>query len=112
VTGPPPPDVFESPDFIVVIPKSPETSATLATRYLGDVAKAWMIEEYTGSATFAPGQQAVIPRKPWNPAGVTASDPASIGESAEASAGATSGFRQTLAQERRAPYAYLGRTRV
>ena len=73
VTGPPPPDVFESPDFIVVIPKTPETSATLAARYLGDVAKAWMIEEYTGAATFAPGQQAVIPRKAWNPAGVTAS---------------------------------------
>ncbi|HUO64674.1 MAG TPA: polysaccharide deacetylase family protein, partial [Terriglobales bacterium] len=73
VTGPPPPDVFESPDFIVVIPKTPETSATLAARYLGDVAKAWMIEEYTGAATFAPGQPAVIPRKPWNPAGVTAS---------------------------------------
>ncbi len=73
VTGPPPPEVFESPDFIVVIPKTPETSATLATRYLGDVAKAWMIEEYTGSTTFAPGQPAVIPRKPWNPAGVTAS---------------------------------------
>jgi peptidoglycan/xylan/chitin deacetylase (PgdA/CDA1 family) len=73
VTGPPPPDVFESPDFIVVMPKTPETSATLAARYLGDVAKAWMIEEYTGAATFAPGQPAVIPRKPWNPAGVTAS---------------------------------------
>jgi len=73
VTGPPPPDVFESADFIVVIPKTPETSATLAARYLGDVAKAWMIEEYTGAATFAPGQQAVIPRKSWNPAGVTAS---------------------------------------
>ena len=72
-TGPPAPDVFESPDFIVVIPKTPETSATLAARYLGDAAKAWMIEEFTGAGTFAPGQQAVIPRKAWNPAGVTAS---------------------------------------
>ena len=39
VTGPPPPDVFESPDFIVVIPKTPETSASLAAKYLGDAAK-------------------------------------------------------------------------
>ena len=39
-TAPPTPDVFESPDFIVVIPKTPETSATLAARYLGDAAKA------------------------------------------------------------------------
>ncbi|HMB34416.1 MAG TPA: polysaccharide deacetylase family protein [Methylomirabilota bacterium] len=73
VTGPPPPEVFESPDFIVVIPKTPETSASLAAKYLGDAAKAWMIEEFTGAGTFAPGQQAVIPRKAWNPAGVTAS---------------------------------------
>ena len=73
VTGPPPPEVFESPDFIVVIPKTPETSATLAARYLGDAGKAWMIEEFTGAGAFAPGQQAVIPRKAWNPAGVTAS---------------------------------------
>src|SRR5215475_11588353 len=72
-TGPPPPEVFESPDFIVVIPKTPETSASLAAKYLGDAAKAWMIEEFTGAGTFAPGQQAVIPRKAWNPAGVTAS---------------------------------------
>jgi peptidoglycan/xylan/chitin deacetylase (PgdA/CDA1 family) len=69
--GPPSPEVFESPDFFVVIPKIPVTSATLAMRYLGDAGKAWMIEEYTGAAAFAPGQQAVIPRKPWNPAGVT-----------------------------------------
>ena len=70
-SGPPPPEVFESPDFFVAIPKAPETSATLAARYLGDAGKAWMIEDYSGAAAFGPGQQAVIPRKPWNPAGVT-----------------------------------------
>jgi len=73
VQAPPAPDVFESPDFIVVIPKTPETSASLATRYLNDVSKAWMIEEFTGASSFAPGQQVVIPRKAWNPAGVTPS---------------------------------------
>jgi len=71
-SGPPPPEVFESPDFFVAIPRAPETSATLAARYLGDAGKAWMIEDYSGAAAFGPGQQAVIPRKPWNPAGVTA----------------------------------------
>ncbi len=70
--GSPPPEVFESPDFFVAIPKGPETSATLAARLLGDAGKAWMIEDYSGAAAFGPGQQAVIPRKPWNPAGVTA----------------------------------------
>ena len=73
VAAPPTPDVFESPDFIVVIPKTPETSANLATRYLNDVGKAWMIEEFTGASSFQPGQQVVIPRKAWNPAGVTSS---------------------------------------
>jgi peptidoglycan/xylan/chitin deacetylase (PgdA/CDA1 family) len=70
--GPRPAEVFESQDFVVVIPKGPETSATLAARYLGDAGKAWMIEDYTGARNFAPGQQAVIPRKPWNASGVTA----------------------------------------
>ncbi len=30
-----------------------------------------MIEDYTGLRAFAPGQEVVIPRRPWNPAGVT-----------------------------------------
>jgi len=69
--GPPLPEVFESEDFFVVVPKLPETSASLAARYLGDAAKAWMIEDYVDANTFPPGQAVVIPRRPWNPAGVT-----------------------------------------
>jgi peptidoglycan/xylan/chitin deacetylase (PgdA/CDA1 family) len=30
-----------------------------------------MIEDYTGLRAFSPGQEVVIPRRPWNPAGVT-----------------------------------------
>lgn len=65
------PDAFESADFIVAFAKPGDTPAILAQRYLGDAAKAWMIEDYTGKTTFAPGQEVVIPRRPWNPSGVT-----------------------------------------
>lgn len=64
---------FESQDFLVVVPAAPETSETLAARYLGDGGRAWMVEDYTGQTAFPAGRPVVIPRRPWNPAGVTAS---------------------------------------
>jgi peptidoglycan/xylan/chitin deacetylase (PgdA/CDA1 family) len=80
-TSPPPPPLASAPerptarqsdDFVVVFPNAPETSASLAAQYLGDRSKAWMIEDYTGAATFPAGQAVVIPKRPWNPTGVTA----------------------------------------
>jgi len=71
--APPPaplPEVFESEDFVVVIAKEGDTPESLAQRYLGDVARAWMIEEYNQNAAVTPGQEVVIPRRPWNPSGV------------------------------------------
>ncbi|MGH7335057.1 MAG: polysaccharide deacetylase family protein [Candidatus Rokuibacteriota bacterium] len=65
------PELFESSDFVVTFAKPGDTPATLAKRYLGDASKAWMIEDYTGKQSFAPGEEVVIPREPWNPAGVT-----------------------------------------
>jgi peptidoglycan/xylan/chitin deacetylase (PgdA/CDA1 family) len=73
---PPPPRVeplperFESDDFVVVLAKPGDTPATLAARYLGDADRAWMVEEYNGAAAFQPGQQVVVPKKPWNLSGV------------------------------------------
>jgi len=64
------PAVFESEDFVVTFAKPGDTAQSLAARHLGDAGKAWMIEDYTGSATFEPGQEVVIPRRPWNPSGV------------------------------------------
>ena len=64
------PEAFESPDFIVTVAKPGDTSESLATRYLGSPAKAWMIEEYVGARSFAPGDEVVIPRLEWNPPGV------------------------------------------
>ncbi len=69
---PPLPDAFESDDFVVTFAKAGDTPETLAKKYLGDADKAWMIQDYTGLQTFEPGQEVVIPRRPWNPSGVEA----------------------------------------
>ena len=65
-------DIFESEDYIVVIAKSEDTAASLATRYLNDASKDWMIEDYNGVTTISPGQQVVIPKHYWNLSGVSA----------------------------------------
>jgi len=67
----PRPAAYQSEDFIVTFAQPGDTLETLAQRYLGGADKAWMIEDYTGLRAFAPGQEVVIPRRPWNPAGVT-----------------------------------------
>jgi peptidoglycan/xylan/chitin deacetylase (PgdA/CDA1 family) len=67
------PAVFESEDFIVTFAKPGDTAETLAARYLGDAGKAWMIGDYARGRAFAPGEEVVIPRRPWNPSGVEAS---------------------------------------
>ena len=64
------PDAFRSDEFIVTFARPGDTAATLAERYLGDASKSWMIVDYMGRDTFAPGDQVIIPARPWNPAGV------------------------------------------
>jgi peptidoglycan/xylan/chitin deacetylase (PgdA/CDA1 family) len=55
---------------VVVLAKDGDTAEGLAQRYLGDATKAWMIEDYNGTAIFTQGRQVVIPKRPWNPSGV------------------------------------------
>ena len=64
------PEAFESDDFVVVLAKAGDTTESLARRYLGDGAKAWLIEDYNGTAAFTQGREVVIPKRPWNPSGV------------------------------------------
>lgn len=66
-------EVFESQDYFVVIAKAGDTSESLAGRFLKDQQLSWMIEDYNGSASIAPGQQVVIPKHSWNLSGVTSS---------------------------------------
>ncbi len=65
------PEAFESDDFVLTFAKAGDTPERLAERFLGDPAKAWMIEDYNGTATWSPGQEVIIPKRPWNLAGVT-----------------------------------------
>jgi len=64
--------VGESEDFIVVVAAGNDESAeALARAHLGDASKAWMIEDFNGGKrAFKAGQRVVVPRRPWNPAGV------------------------------------------
>jgi peptidoglycan/xylan/chitin deacetylase (PgdA/CDA1 family) len=64
------PEAFESEDFVVTFAKPDDTPETLAARYLGDAARAWMIEEYMGTRTFSAGQEVIVPKRFWNPVGV------------------------------------------
>jgi peptidoglycan/xylan/chitin deacetylase (PgdA/CDA1 family) len=69
----PPGAAFESEDFIVTLAQTGDTAEKLAARYLRDPGRAWLIETYMGARTFAAGQEVVIPKREWNPAGVTPS---------------------------------------
>lgn len=66
----PAPETFESDEFVVTFARPGDTAAGLAARYLGDPGKAWVIEDYNGTARLTPGREIVIPKQPWNPAGV------------------------------------------
>jgi len=68
--GAPLPETFESEDFVVTVAKAGDTAAGLAARFLGDVGRAWMVEDYNGAAAFEPGHEVVIPKRPWNLSGV------------------------------------------
>src|SRR6476659_7286159 len=67
----PRPAAHESEDFVVTFAQPGDTPATLAARDLGGADRAWMIEDYTGLQAFSPGQEVVIPRRPWDLSGVT-----------------------------------------
>jgi peptidoglycan/xylan/chitin deacetylase (PgdA/CDA1 family) len=63
---------YESDDFIVTFARQGDTPSSLAARFLGDSAKAWMIEDYNDRKAFQTDQEVVIPKRPWNPSGVYA----------------------------------------
>jgi peptidoglycan/xylan/chitin deacetylase (PgdA/CDA1 family) len=74
VAAPPPPpplpEAFESDDFVVAFARPGDTAESLAERYLGDRDRAWMVADYNDAWSFTPGQKVIVPRRPWNPAGV------------------------------------------
>lgn len=62
------PAAFESEEFVVTFAQPGDTAERLANRFLGDPSKAWMIEDY--NTRIAPDREVVIPKRPWNLAGV------------------------------------------
>lgn len=67
------PEAFESDEFIVTFAKPGDTFEGLAARFLGDGSKAWMLQEYNRLERPVGGGEVIIPKRPWNPAGVYAS---------------------------------------
>lgn len=59
-------------DYTVVLAQKGDDLASLAERYLGDPGKAWWIAEWNGIDAVKPGQDVVIPARPRNPLGVSA----------------------------------------
>jgi peptidoglycan/xylan/chitin deacetylase (PgdA/CDA1 family) len=64
------PEAFEGDGLVVAFARAGDTAETLAARYLGDAAKAWLIADYTGKYQFAAGEEVLFPTRPWNPTGV------------------------------------------
>jgi peptidoglycan/xylan/chitin deacetylase (PgdA/CDA1 family) len=50
-----------------------DTAEGLAAKHLGSADQAWRIQDFNGTSTITPGQQVVIPKRPWNLSGVDAS---------------------------------------
>lgn len=68
----PPPAVFTSDEFVVIVAQAGDTAESLAAQHLGSAGRSWMIEDYMGARTFTAGQRVIIPLKPWNLTGVEA----------------------------------------
>jgi peptidoglycan/xylan/chitin deacetylase (PgdA/CDA1 family) len=58
---------------LLVRARQGDTPASLASRYLNDAAKAWMIAEYNRMVTFEDGQAVLIPTEPFRLGGLTPS---------------------------------------
>ena len=72
VIQPPQKSLFRSEEYVVYqLPKA-ETSADLASKFLGDKKKSWVIEEANPGVLFSSGESVVIPLKDRNKAGLSA----------------------------------------
>ncbi|RJR18563.1 MAG: polysaccharide deacetylase family protein [Desulfobacteraceae bacterium] len=68
---PPGEALFQSSDYIVYILKGDETPGSLAQRFLGDPAKAWVIEDANEGTPFVKDQAIAIPLRDENRGGLS-----------------------------------------
>ncbi len=59
------------PDFVAVITRTGDTWSSLSARYLNDPQLDWLISDFNDRETIAPGQEVIIPRKPFGLGGVS-----------------------------------------
>ena len=74
-TGPSPsartrPFLIQTNDYVILLAQSGDTLRSLATRFLGDPSRAWVIADFNNLKRLEPGQEVVIPLTPHNPVGV------------------------------------------
>jgi peptidoglycan/xylan/chitin deacetylase (PgdA/CDA1 family) len=69
-TGSPTPTVQTS-EFAAVVVRPGETLASLAAVWLRDQSRAWEIADYNGIAEVVPGQELIIPLRPFRRGGLT-----------------------------------------
>jgi peptidoglycan/xylan/chitin deacetylase (PgdA/CDA1 family) len=58
-------------DFVAVITREGDSWSSLAARYLNDPRLDWLISDFNGGETIAPGQEVIIPRKPFGLGGLS-----------------------------------------
>jgi peptidoglycan/xylan/chitin deacetylase (PgdA/CDA1 family) len=59
------------PNFVAVIAQEGDSLASLSTKYLNDPSKDWFIAEFNEIDTLKPGQELIIPLKPYEKGGLT-----------------------------------------
>lgn len=57
-------------EYVILSAQPGDTLESLAGRYLGDPARAWVIADFNSIRRLSPGQEVVIPLKPQSPLGV------------------------------------------
>lgn len=58
-------------DFVAVIAQQGDTFGSLAAKYLNDASMDWVIAEYNTLSALTPGQELIIPLKPYEKGGLT-----------------------------------------
>ena len=74
VEAPAPPSSSEPrvfPDFVALFAREGDTFTSLAARYLKDPSKDWFIAEFNNLSVLTPGQELIIPLRPFEKGGLT-----------------------------------------
>jgi len=66
-----PTTVLQTPEFVAVVVQPGETLASLAATWLGDQSRAWEIAEFNDIDAAAPGEELVIPLRPFRRGGLS-----------------------------------------